>query len=174
MAYATLDAHLPMDVVDTIAATVHKHHMDGVLPSIRSTMRSMIADATAVKMVDRLRAEYPGLKVHKENELEWFTAILMLNERQVMIYHAYFDNPMYTEAFLCEAMLNEDTLSIGCSAAAFKHKQIVDDDYLTRNTLPIAFLNEVLGREVTVRTRKTVSPPVVGDWDVLHDVFSEM
>lgn len=166
MAFPTLESNLPEDLVDSIARTVHRYNMDQVVPCIRSVMRCMLSEGAAT-FIDKLRETYPGLKVYKDNYLYWFTAVVFLDEANVIIFHSYFDDPMHSEVAIAEATIDNDEIVV-------RNVSAVSADYFEQNTLPLSFLYEVLEKRLTVKTAKIVHPVEVDDWVLLEEGFRTM
>jgi hypothetical protein len=173
MAFSLLDAHLPEDLADSIARTVHKYNMENVAPSIRSVMRSMLSEGNTT-FVDRLREMYPGLKVYKDDYMYYFTAVVFLDDTNIVIFHSYYDDPIHSEVAIAEATIKDDTVIVRNCSVVFSYIDVVTSDYFERNRIPLGFISDTLQRKLTIMTEKTVALPQVDDWLALEEAFRTM
>jgi len=121
--------------------------------------------------VSSMREKYPDMKVYVDDHLYWYTVVVSLTDTNVVLFHQYFDNPMYEEACLMDATIDRDNGVLRINAfVGFDHIGSLSWVYLQQNKIPLEFLQDTMRcPPLSVVPVPNIPVVAIGDWEKVAD-----
>jgi hypothetical protein len=122
-------------------------------------------------LLEFAREKYPNMKVYVDDYLYWYTAVIFLNDTHFVLFHNYFDNPVYEEMCLFDGTVDKDNSVLYINAfVGQSHEGCLAWTYLLNNKIPTQFLADTLNKKQFEIT-SIPNPPIIaiGDWDKVVD-----